>query len=152
MINYRLEWITNENEDVDFVYGALSNPEVQRLARGPEYTFVSPETVKAEMEYIPGAWWIIWIDRTQVGWVRLTPLSVFGASLAIVIPDLKYRHQGIGFEICWNVIYEVAFPLFREIYWTTWLYNHASLRLANALGFEPYMVANEKIVLIKRKK
>jgi RimJ/RimL family protein N-acetyltransferase len=150
MIDYRLEEITEE--DIDFVYGALNDPDLNRLARGPVYIPVSPESIKVEMNSIPGAWWIIWVDSKRVGWIRLTPINLIAVSLGIVIAVPEYRKEGLGFEVCWNVIYGAAFPLFREVHWMTWLYNHASLRLADKLGFEPYVTDNKGIILIKRKK
>lgn len=150
MIDYRLEEI--EDGDIDFIYKALSDPELLSLARGDYRAMISPESIKAEIDNIPGAWWIIWIDNERMGWVRLSPKNVLAASLGIVIPKPENRNKGLGFEVCWDVIYDTAFPLFREVHWSTTLSNHASLRLADALGFEPYAVNGERIILIKRRK
>jgi RimJ/RimL family protein N-acetyltransferase len=150
MIDYRLEEITNE--DIDFVYTALSDRELYRLVRGPVHTPVSPESIAREMEVVPGAWWIIWVDHERIGWTRLTPKDVWSVIQGIVIVDPNYRHKGLGFDICWNMIYEIAFPLFREVYTTTFIYNKPSLKFINKLGFEPFVVEGEVMDFIKRKK
>ncbi len=148
MIDYRLEGITDK--DISFVVISLNDPILYRLVRGPINKEVTPESIKYEMN-LPGGWWIIWVNHDRVGWVRLSIRDVWSVSLGIVIVDPEYRHKELGDDICWHMLYDMAFPLFKEVYWTTWMYNIASLKLAYKLGFVPYTIKDERIDFIKRK-
>ena len=145
-----LELITHE--DINFIYEVLQDPELLRLARGPNASSVSIESLEAEIASIPGAWWIMLDGERKIGWIRLTPISALQADIGIVIVDPEDRQKGIGELFCTYILQQIAIPLFREVYWHTWLYNHASLKLAAKLGFEPLMVEGEQISFILRSK
>lgn len=148
-VDYRLKLITLD--DVDYVAEALSDPEFKRLIRGPDFPKVTPVGVRFEIEKSPGAWWIIYDEERRVGWVRLTPFSVWNAGLGIGFVEEEDRNKGWGYAVCKDVLNLMALPLYREIYWFTWLYNHASLKLANKLGFDPLSVTDQRITLVKRR-
>jgi len=130
----------DKEENAEYITEALSNRVLLDMCRGRSaYTAMRPSCptrgmIELEIGTCPGAWYMIKVNNENKGWVRLTPVDRWEASLGIVIADPACRDIGLGYNVC-SAILQKAFPIFHRVSWYTWDYNEPSIMLAKKLGF-----------------